>query len=558
MWRGLKKIIVPFKKKTLPRWLTEGLNLFQKNETSFDKILGQHLDRTGDTLTCEIQRRWLLEFKALIHLRALFRLATMGSTSDPDFPLQELEAAFLPLAQCLEPDRGPEDFTFDELSDAAKTVSGLLWQINNMAKDSSHPLCLESKSILELHSVQVTDELIEIMQRQEGIPFLLLNSVKRKNWKLAKSLGYQLLSKEIILDEETRVCLYWISEILWFSQSQITVSDFETAIRYLYHLCFINPERAGFLEIDSQFFSQFENVNELAQEGLLFKETLIEQTLALWEQQGTHFDTVFTETLQLVSQQKNKIYQHLDLWKQWWSREKTDFEKAVLFCVEGNLQYVSKRYVEALDCYNRALRLDGHLRPALLNRVFCLAQLSDQQAHEKTVDDLLERHSLFPSNKIACANSYLLLNKLGPSQVLVSELAKEVEGWESKADYFQSVFCLDHGLHEKALYFAKLAFEKEPEDQRYGFHLSRCLKELGRTQEALKIVSSMSLAGPEWLLFYRFTLERDAGLLREAQQSLSALSDHYFDDPQELQEALDFARMTQDLNLLRRLKSQVS
>jgi len=79
-----------------------------------------------------------------------------------------------------------------------------------------------------------------------------------------------------------------------------------------------------------------------------------------------------------------------------------------------------------------------------------------------------------------------------------------------------------------------------------------------RIKEALGVVRSISLVGPEWLLFYRFTLERDAGLVSEEHQTLSSLSDDYFDDPEDLQEAVEFAKTIQDLSLLRRFKIRAS
>lgn len=555
----VKEIFNRLKPSKQPRWLVQGLSLYKTNNISADKVLLNHLSQIQKGALAPQESRLLEEFRVVVELRALQRLDRESVEKETSFSMQVLQRAFLIRDSNWE--GGPihsEEINFDEITQAAQTVSGLLWQNHCLAQDHQHPLQSEAKSLLENLSGGPIEEVIEAMQKEGGIPFLLLNCVARKNWSLAKAIGVQLLSKEIFLEEESRVCLYWIAEILWFSKNQVRVSDFESTIRYLYHLCFINPERAGFLEIDSQFFSQFETVSELAQEGLLFKETLIDRILRQWEQHGKVFNTIFVEVMQLLTQQKNKIYQDLAIWQKWWEREKPDFEKAVLFCVEGNLHYSAGRFKEALGFYDRAMSWDAHLRPALLNRAFCFAQLKDYEGHRQSVEDLLSRHSLFPSNKIAAAHSYLLMDQKDEAQILFTELAHEVDGWEKKAEYYQSIFCLEHGLIEPALHFAKLAYEKAPEDQRYGFHLSRCLKEAGKTEEALNIVRALSLTGPEWLLFYRFTLERDAGLIKDAQQTLSALSDEFFEDPEELQEALEFAKNTQDLSLLRRLKFRAS
>lgn len=120
----------------------------------------------------------------------------------------------------------------------------------------------------------------------------MLNLISRGQWEWAKPLGQRLLTSDLSIDEETRACLYWMSEIQWFTRCSITVPDFESTIRHLYHLCFVNPERVGFLEIDSQFFSQFETVNELAREGFLFKETLVDRVLHLWDEQAFFFDSL--------------------------------------------------------------------------------------------------------------------------------------------------------------------------------------------------------------------------------------------------------------------------
>jgi hypothetical protein len=63
-----------------------------------------------------------------------------------------------------------------------------------------------------------------------------------------------------------------------------------------------------------------------------------------------------------------------------------------------------------------------------------------------------------------------------------------------------------------------------------------------------------SVPGSEWIEYYRFTLEREAGRDEQARTTLRRIPREYFEDPQELEEALKFARQQQDLGLLRHLK----
>lgn len=448
-----------------------------------------------------------------------------------------------------------EDFSIQDIADAATVVSGLLWKTHQIARENENPLSKPASQLLEEVGAHAIETLTDSIQREGGIPFLLLNLVAQARWDWAKPLGQRLLTSDLSLEEESRACLYWMTEIEWFTKREITVPDFETTIRYLYHLCFINPERAGFLEIDSQFFSQFETVNELAREGFLFKETLIERVLYLWGEQPSFFDRVFRECLQILTQQKSKIYQDRESWLKWWEREKDDFEKEYLFVVEGNLHYASGQFKEALEFYDKALRSNAHLRPAILNRLFCLAKTNQVAAHQKSVDEISEMKSLYPSSLSVIGNSFLLLGKDEEAEKVYADLAR-VEGWARKTDYYQSTFCFENGLFEKALFFALRAHQANPEDLSVGFHLSQCYSALGKKGEALEILKALGGSGPQWLHYYRFTLERDSGRLGEAHQTLLQIPIEYFDDPDELEAALDFAKNSSDLNLLRRLKSR--
>ena len=152
-------------------------------------------------------------------------------------------------------------------------------------------------------------------------------------------------------------------------------------------------------------------------------------------------------------------------------------------------------------------------------------------------------------------NSFLLLDRDEEAQKFYDEL-RAFEGWGKKVDYYQATFCFENGLFEKALRFAKKAHEIIPQDMSVSFHLSQCLNAVGEKNAALEILKKIGHAGPQWLRYYQFTLERDAGRLGDAYQTLLQIPTEYFDDPDELEAALDFAKHSSDLNLLRRLKAR--
>ena len=84
---------------------------------------------------------------------------------------------------------------------------------------------------------------------------------------------------------------------------------------------------------------------------------------------------------------------------------------------------------------------------------------------------------------------------------------------------------------------------------------------LGEKESALGAIKRVreSLISPsqaQWLKYYQFTLERDAGLHKEASETLFRIPSEYFQDPDELEAALEFAKDRKDLALLRHLRKQ--
>ena len=543
--------------------LKRAVRLYHQQEGGYSPVLLQEAkNQLALPLTISERESWET-LQALMELHPLIE----GSHRSAKACLQE---AFIPrFGRLLRKEDGASGIEMSEVSvaeiaESATEVGRLLWKISSAAQTPDNAFQKPAQQVFETLTGKKFDPrqsplwfeaLIKAIQLEGGIPFLVLNLVQQARWHEVKPFAKKLLLSEIEIEEETRACLYWISEIHWFTRKAITVADFETTVRYLYHLCFTNPERAGFLEIDSQFFSQFETVNELAKEGFLFKETLIERVFLLWENQGPIFDGVFKETLQNLTRQKSKIYEDRLSWQKWWLREKEDFDKEYLFLIESNLSYVARDFKSAEEYLKKALAVSPHLRPALLNQLFCLAQLKNDREHDRTVEELLSMKSLYPSVLSVVGNSYFLLGKDSEAKEIYEALA-QVEGWGKKTAYYQSTFCFENGLWEKALVFAEEAHQQNPEDMSVRFHLSQCLNAVGRKGEALSILRKMQGVGPQWLNFYRFTLERDSGQWREALQTLSEIPTEYFDDPEELEAALEFAKNSSDLNLLRRLKSR--
>ncbi|MFM8269965.1 MAG: hypothetical protein ACKN9V_07230, partial [Pseudomonadota bacterium] len=286
------------------KWKFFSRSLFSKAQKTERRLIGLFSRNTeqADLLLClEIQERLRLnpvpkDRELLLNLMSLLELRHLIA-GVPKNSKEALQEAFI-LRQKKQEDSSTvqsrafsvDDFSIQDIADAATLVSSLLWKSYRISGEEGNPLANSARSLIEPLNCKSIENLTDSIQREGGVPFLVLNLISRGQWEWAKPLGQRLLTSDISLEEESRACLYWMTEIQCFTRQETTIPDFETTIRYLYHLCFINPERAGFLEIDSQFFSQFEMVNELAKEGFLFKETLVDRVLHLWGEQTGFFE----------------------------------------------------------------------------------------------------------------------------------------------------------------------------------------------------------------------------------------------------------------------------
>ncbi len=473
--------------------------------------------------------------------------------------------------------RKDEDKTFaqegnhlsiQDITESAIVVADLYWKLYDTCLGGYPDLTKVAKklfaeifnTVFEPESARnVVSRLTDSMQRDAGVPFLILNLIRQGRTQWAREIAQNLLTRDLEIDEEIRSSVYWLSEIHWFAtEKSLVLGDFDTSIRYLYHLCFTNQERAGFLEIDSRFFSQFETVNELAREGFLFKESLFEKLLALWENYEGLFDGVYCTVLETMTRSRSKIYQERENWISFWKRERENFLRDYLYLVEGNLSYAEGHYEDARSFYEKALKHNPALRAAQLNLVFAYAKLGEEEKHAAAVDRIVSDRQLLPSALYVAGNSYLLLGNDKRSDEYYKLLARQ-NGWERKSDYYKSTFCFENGLFEKALEYARRAHQENPHDTGVSYHLSLCYNALGEKDQALDMVKRIDPV-PEreatWLSYYRFQLERDAGKLSDASETLLKIPSEYFQDNDELEEALEFARGRKDLVLLRHLRSR--
>lgn len=403
---------------------------------------------------------------------------------------------------------------------------------------------------------KIVAALTDAMQLERGLPYALLNLVHHGERATARALAQRALVADFEIDEDLRSAAYWIAELGWFKRQETPLRDFDAVVRHLYHLCFTDPDRAGFLEIDSRFFSQFEAVNEVAREGLLFREDLFDRVLALWSHYEGFFDGAFTETLETLSRSRSKIFTDRDNWVRFWARERERFGREWLFVVEGNLSYASGHWQDAKQFYEKALAADPSLRAALLNLPFAEARLGDGHGQRRAVERMLAHRELYPASLYVAGDSYLLAGDERRAEAFYEELSG-FDGWEQKADYYKSTFCYENGLFEPALRFAKAAHESAPGDTAIAFQLSLCYSANGKNAEALALVQQVieedDEPSPSWLRFHRFTLERDAGQMEAASRTLLDIPSDYFEE-EELEAAQRFARDRRDFELLRHLR----
>lgn len=548
-------------------FIPELLRLFSRSDQAAETLLYQKIsDLRIETELTPSELKWLQRLKELAELRAM-------AFGRPMRDRRRLRQAFV-----LKIDGRAEsedttlffegqDISVQDITESAIVVADLYWKLLETCEGKTFPdLAGLARGLAEeifghRYDSRATQALVEritdTMQRERGVPFLALNLLVKGDFASARALTGQLLSDETEMDEEVRSSLYWVSELSWFVREGAgPIQDFESTVRYLYHLCFTNADRAGFLEIDSQFYSEFGTVSEIAREGFLFKETLFEKILELWSVYDGYFDGVFRGVLESMSQRRSKIYDERESWERFWKREKGVYSREYLYVVEGNLCYASGHFEDACDYYEKALELSPKLRSALLNSLFAYARLHRWKEHERTVQTILKESSFLPSCLAVIGNSYLLLGDESRADRYYEEL-KGIKGWEKKTDYYKSTFCFENGLLDQALKFAERAYLSNPNDASVAYHLSVCYNASGEKGRALEMLEKMTDSPDlQWLNYYRFTLERDAGRLEAATETLRRIPVDYFQDPDELAAAQEFARSRQDLGLLRRLRAR--
>jgi len=542
------------------------MTLYGKNDVVSERHVAEQMARMKrDGELTPVEERWMTRLRDLMTLRSMafgpVEEGKKGLRQALTFTVVSPRALFESVELMTEAEGA--EFVRD-VGVAATHVSDLYWKLYDTAIGDYPDLSRHARDLYRRifgldfdpqSSREAIGRLTDAIGREQGVPFLILNLIRTENSHAGRSIAQSLLTADIEMDQDIRSGLYWIAELHWFTQENKGIlPDHESTIRYLYHLCFTNPERAGFLEIDSQFFSQFETVNEVAREGFLFKETLIEKILMLWKDHEGYFDATFQSVLEAMTSVKSKVYDERETWALYWNREHANFSRDYLYVVEGNLSYASGQYEDARVYFEKALKINSSLRSALLNIVFCYARLGKEEMHDLAVEKMLVETALFPSSLYVAANSYLIARRFSKADEFYNQLAAH-EGWERKVDYYKSTFCFENGLYELALKHAKKAHELNPHDSSMSYHLSLCFNAMGEKDQALTMVKRLDDA-PEWLNYYRFTLERDAGRHHEASETLMQISSDYFQDPEELEAALDFARDRKDLVLLRHLRNR--
>jgi len=541
------------------QWLPHMLARWQSSSPDRERDIRLKISAALELADGPKERRWLTQLDELVALRSL--------VFDGDFAGKRFLEKAIAGSRVLEANLEPELLihpSADDVMLAATKVVRLYTHLLETGESESEPLRKFARSLFQsIFATPYTKEkaqekilpLVDQIQREGGIPFLVLSWVQLGNWDRARAMGRDLLTREVELDEELRSTLYWLAELGWFKEHGDNVEgNFESTIRYLYHLCLTNPEKAGFLEIDSRFYSQFENVNELAREGMLFKDTLVEKILALWHSFPGQFDRHLTGVLETITGTRSKAIRDIGTWSDFWAREKENFGQALLLTIEGNLSFSHKDYAEARRFYEKALLLDTELRAARLNLVFALAYCRETELHRRAVESILSDKTLYPTNYFVAGDSHLLVGEEQAAGRYYEKLRQDKKV-EARVDHHVSVLLFDAGEYERALPFARAAHKRYPEDSHIRYHLSVCYDRVGEKDHALDHVKELQRErSAEWLQFYRFTLERDSGRTEDASSTLKKISRDYFQDPDELEAALDFAKDTQDLSLLRHLR----
>lgn len=460
--------------------------------------------------------------------------------------------------------------TFSEIAAAGTEVAALYWhlyltctgefpELKPMARKLYQEIFEEafrdSTGRVRIESV------IDRMQGTNGVDFLMMNLLQRQDYSQARALGRFLIGQKNDDNEDQVTTLYWMGELTWFLREDGISTrplEYSDVLRHLYHLCFVSPERAGFLEIDSQFFSEFSTINEMAREGFLFVDGLFENILTLWRRNERYFQPLFIGVLEQLSGIRSKVHQDVASWERVRHRATDGFCQEYLFVVEGNLCYALGEYEDAVACYNRALALNSGLRSARLNLLFCYAQLHERARHDALAKQVVGDPRLHPSAWYHVGNSFLLSGDVKAAESYYGALEK-MPGWEAKVDFYKSTFCFEHAMWHEALHFARLAHQKNPTDSSIRYHLSLCFDRLGKKERALDALRGVGEElFSDWLSFYRFTLERDSGMDSGAGQTLRAISGQYFkQETDDWQQAIEYAKDANDLDLLRHLKKIV-
>jgi tetratricopeptide (TPR) repeat protein len=186
--------------------------------------------------------------------------------------------------------------------------------------------------------------------------------------------------------------------------------------------------------------------------------------------------------------------------------------------------------------------------------LFALVRLNQLDTLDEAARRLLSEPGLYPAILYTAGNVYSLVSgRESKADELYSEL-KTYPGWKAKADFYRSTFCYQQGLFKKAVEYGLKAQNLVPVDPSINYHLSLCYRALGEKERALDVVRHLpSTETDTWFQFYRFTLERDSGKYKDALKTLLEIPRDYFQDPEELNEAIRFAKDQQDFILLKHL-----
>ncbi len=534
------------------------VSLFSRSDEASETLLKEKFSelRLGNELT-EYETFALARLTDLMDLRALaFGKALSGSG--------RIRQAFVKKDK---PEQNHSDFdvSFQDITAGATRVAELYLKLLDTCRGSIPELrAVGLQLYFSLFDAPFDTQsgsrrisiLVDRIQQDRGVAYLILALIRQGALTEAREIAKVCLRAEFE-GEETFNALYWFTEVLWFEQRWTDERlNYEESMRLLYHLCFTAPERAGFLEIDSQFFSEFESVNELALEAFSYRETLVENVLHLWEKYEGEFDFLFQRFFESVVGRKSKVFDHRGSWEIAWKKSSESFSREYLFLVEGNLCFAAGDFAGAADFYESALVINPKLRPALLNLLFAYAKLNRVKDHLALAERLANEKRLLPSALYTIGDSFLLSVDEQTANSYFDRL-KAQEGWDKKLDYYKSTFCFQHGLFAQSVRFGRAALVKNPTDDAVIYHLSLCHAALGEKTRALEVLNRIeTMKDLPWLLFFRFTLEKETGDAEAAAKTLSGIPLDYFEDETELDVALSFAKSLQDIGLVRQLKNK--